>query len=222
MNTGCAPKGVGLAHAPYEIANLRRHLWSSRALPRFPGPIPGKGSPVPADDGVWPHDLQAGVPTRPAARQQDPQPSVGALQAQARWRVLVEHGQLVTKGDNLSLQGSTGPKTGGEESEKSNQNRVHRGCNHHPTNDGNLCVFKSGGVFGTHSLKNRFIVWKQAGWRTMVPFLTGVTHPSSSCGRETLSNVAHVLPRMCIRSASSEDRLREIGLEENRPPRISI
>ena len=62
----------------------------------------------------------------------------------------MEHGQLVTKGENLSLQGSTDPKTGGEESEKSNQNRVHRGCNHHPTNDGNLCVFKSGGVFGTH------------------------------------------------------------------------
>ena len=54
MNAGCAPQGVSLAHAPYEIANLRRHLWSSRALPRFPGPIPGKGSPVPTDDGVWP------------------------------------------------------------------------------------------------------------------------------------------------------------------------
>ena len=63
----------------------------------------------------------------------------------------MEHGQLVTKGENLSLQGGTGPKTGGEESEKRNQNRVHRGCNHHPTNDGNLCVFKSDGVFGTHS-----------------------------------------------------------------------
>ena len=83
-------------------------------------------------------------------------------------------------------------------------------------------AFSNRAEFSTHSLKNRFIVWKQAGWRTMVPFLTGVTHPSSSCGRETLSNVAHVLPRMCIRSASSEDRLREIGLEENRPPRISI
>src|SRR6516162_2424845 len=79
MNAGCAPQGVGLAHAPYEIANLRRHLWSSRAMPRFPGPIAGKASPVPADDGVWPHDLQAGAPTRPAARQQDPQPSVGAF-----------------------------------------------------------------------------------------------------------------------------------------------
>ena len=62
----------------------------------------------------------------------------------------MEHGELVTKGENLSLQGGTGPKTGGEESEKSHQNRVHRGYNHHRTNDRNLCVFKSEGVFGTH------------------------------------------------------------------------
>ena len=40
---------------------------------------------------------------------------VRALQAQARRSVLVEHGQLVTKGENLSLQGGTGPKTGSKE-----------------------------------------------------------------------------------------------------------
>ena len=92
-----------------------------------------------------------------AGRQPDQQrdsrthnPSVGALQARPKWGVLVEHSELVTKGENLSLQGGTGPKTGGEESEKSHQNRVHRGCNHHPTNDGNPCVFKSDGIFGTH------------------------------------------------------------------------
>jgi hypothetical protein len=67
----------------------------------------------------------------------------------------MEHGQLVTKGENLSLQDGAGPKTGGEKSEKSNQNRVHRGCNHHRTNDGNLCVFKSDGVFGIHSRGGR-------------------------------------------------------------------
>ena len=69
----------------------------------------------------------------------------------------VEHGQLVTKGENLSLQGGAGPKTGGEESENSNQNRVHRRGNQHPTNDGNLCVFKSDGVFGTHNVPTRQI-----------------------------------------------------------------
>ena len=67
--------------------------------------------------------------------------------------MLVEHGQLVTKGENLSLQGGAGPKTGCEEREKSNQNRVHRGRNHPLTNDGNLCVFKSDGVFGRHSYR---------------------------------------------------------------------
>jgi hypothetical protein len=65
----------------------------------------------------------------------------------------VEHDQLVTKGENLDLQGGAGPKTGDERSEKSNQNIVHRGCNHHRTNDDNLCVFKSDGVFSTHSTK---------------------------------------------------------------------
>jgi hypothetical protein len=64
------------------------------------------------------HDLQAGAPTRPEARQQDPQQSGGALEAQATGRVLVENGQLVTKGENLGLQGGTGSKTGGEQSEK--------------------------------------------------------------------------------------------------------
>ena len=41
------------------------------------------------------------------------------LQAQARRAVLVENGQLVTKGKNLRLQGGTGPKTGGDQSETS-------------------------------------------------------------------------------------------------------
>jgi len=105
------------------------------------------------DDGRGLHDQQAWAPTRTAAREQHPQPSVGALQAQTRWRILVEHGQLLTKGENLSLQGGAGSKAGGEKSEKSTQNRVHRGCNHHLTNDGNLCVFKLDGVFFAHHEK---------------------------------------------------------------------
>jgi hypothetical protein len=64
----------------------------------------------------------------------------------------VEHGQLVTKGENLSSQRGASPKTGGEKSEKSNKDRAHRGRNHHLTSDGNLCVFKSDGVFGMHTL----------------------------------------------------------------------
>lgn len=32
MNAGCAPEGIGLAHARYEIANLAATSGSSRAL----------------------------------------------------------------------------------------------------------------------------------------------------------------------------------------------
>ena len=75
------------------------------------------------------------------------QPGAGAFQAQARRRVLMEHGQLVTKGENLGLQDGASPKTGGEKSEESNQNRVHRGCNHHLTNDGKPPHFQIGRSF---------------------------------------------------------------------------
>ena len=117
---------IGPRSTPHgRLGSLRRRDDNSRS----------KVQNVGKDSSVGLHDLQAGAPTRPAARQQDPQPSVGALQTQARRRALVEHGQLVTKGENLSLQRGTVAKTGGEESEKSNQNRIHRGRNHHPTNE---------------------------------------------------------------------------------------
>jgi hypothetical protein len=39
----------------------------------------------------------------------------------------VENGQLVTKSENLRLQGSAGPKSGGDQSKKGEEKRVHRG-----------------------------------------------------------------------------------------------
>src|SRR5207302_647624 len=56
--------------------------------------------------------------------------------------------QLVTKCEDLRLQGGTGPKTRGYQSEKGDEKRVHRGSHHDLTNDRNLCVFRSDGVFG--------------------------------------------------------------------------
>ena len=47
-----------------------------------------------------------------------PGPSV---EAQVTRCVGLENGQLVTKGENLGLPGGTGSKTGGEQSEKTDQ-----------------------------------------------------------------------------------------------------
>jgi hypothetical protein len=46
-------------------------------------------------------------------------------------------------------------KTGGYQSEKGNEKRTHRGSHHDLTNDWNLCVFTSDGVFGNHRLSGR-------------------------------------------------------------------
>jgi hypothetical protein len=59
---------------------------------------------------------------------------------------------LVTKREDLRLQGSTGSKTGGYQSEKGDEKRAHRGSHHDLTNDRNLCVFRSDEVFGIHRL----------------------------------------------------------------------
>lgn len=77
---------------------------------------------------------------------------VGALEAQATRRVLLENRQLVPKGEDLHLQAGTGPKTGGQ-GEKGDEKRAHRGIDYDRTNDRNLSIFRSNGVFGKHTAK---------------------------------------------------------------------
>src|SRR5437588_3018919 len=106
---GAPHKGLAWLMRPIR-SRISGHVRSSRVAPRFPCPIPGESSPVPTDDRVGLNHLQARAPTRPKSRQQNPQQSLGGLEAQATRPVLVENGQLVTKGENLHLQGATGPK----------------------------------------------------------------------------------------------------------------
>jgi len=47
----------------------------------------------------------------------------------------LENRKLVTKGEDLRLQGGAGPKTGGHKSEKGEEKRAHRGSDHDLTND---------------------------------------------------------------------------------------
>ena len=78
------------------------------------------------------------------------QPSIGALEAQTTRRVRLENGQLVTKSENLRLQGSAGPKNGGDQSTKGDEKRVHRGDHYDLTRNRKPRVFSSDGIFGSH------------------------------------------------------------------------
>src|SRR5437588_4893696 len=168
VNAGCSPQGVGLAHVPNQIANLPTHLGSSRSTPRFPCPVPNESSALPAEDSVRLNHLQTSPPAGPESIQHNPQQPVAVVEAQVTRGVLLENRQLVTKGEDLRLQGRTGLETGGYQSEKGNENRAHRGRYHDLTNDRNLCLFRLDGVFGNHrrtsppirttgSLSNRFL-----------------------------------------------------------------
>src|ERR1700688_2198902 len=55
-----------------------------------------------------------------------PQKPVGLLEAQTPRCILLENRELVTKREDLRLQGDTGSKTGGDQSEKGNKKRAHR------------------------------------------------------------------------------------------------
>ena len=74
------------------------------------------------------------------------------MEVQATRRVLLENRKLVTKREDLRLQGRTGSKTGDHQSEKGDEKRAHRGSHHDLTNDRNLFVFRSDGIFGSHSV----------------------------------------------------------------------
>jgi len=113
--------------------------------------MPGESSAVPSKDSVRLNHLQTSPPAGPESIQHNPQQPVAVVEAQATRGVLLENRQLVTKGEDLRLQGRTGLETGGYQSEKGNENRAHRGRYHDLTNDRNLCLFRLDGVFGNHN-----------------------------------------------------------------------
>jgi len=75
--------------------------------------MPGESSAVPTEERVGLNHLQTSPPTGPESVQHNPQEPVAAVETQATRRVLLEDRKLVTKRDDLRLQGSTGSKTGG-------------------------------------------------------------------------------------------------------------
>jgi len=71
VNPRCPPQGVGLVHVPNEITSVCHHFRPSRKVSRFPGPMPGKSSAVPAQDRVGLNQVKASPPIRPESPQQE-------------------------------------------------------------------------------------------------------------------------------------------------------
>jgi hypothetical protein len=113
--------------------------------------MPGESPAVATDDRGGLNHVQTLPPTGPESVQHNPQQPVAGVEAQATRRVLLQNRKLVTKHEDLRLHGSTGSKTGADQSEKGDEKRAHRGSRHDLTNDRNSSVFRVDGVFGNHT-----------------------------------------------------------------------
>src|ERR1700739_4884792 len=111
------------------MRRIRSRMFEATSAFREGGAI-CESSAVPTEDRVGLNHLQTSPPTGPESRQHNPQESVAAVKAQATRGVLLENRQLVTKREDLRLQGRTGSKTGGYQSEKGDEKRAPRGRHH--------------------------------------------------------------------------------------------
>jgi len=80
------------------------------------------------------------------------QPAVRLPKAETTRRALLQDGDLMAEGNDLSLLSSTGPKCRGDQSQKSDENWSHRGNDDDLTNGAKTCIFNPDGVFGIHTL----------------------------------------------------------------------
>src|SRR5215813_8063960 len=67
MDPGSAPKRVGEAHIPDQLANVARQFWSAAARARLPAPEQAEPRAMPADDRLRLDDHQ-GVPNAGTSR----------------------------------------------------------------------------------------------------------------------------------------------------------
>ena len=86
------------------------------------------------------------------------------------------------KGENLPLQRATGPETGGNKRKKRNEKGSHHGSDHDYTNDRNLCIFRSDGVFGKDRYDIRHRLHRISGGDSLIPADTGPYYLNTAIG----------------------------------------
>jgi hypothetical protein len=72
-------------------------------------------------------DAQPAPPAWPETGQPNPQQSVRLPKAETTWRTLLQDGDLMAEGNDLSLLSGTGPKRRSDQSQKGDEKWTHRG-----------------------------------------------------------------------------------------------
>src|SRR6266446_10169892 len=73
VNPRRTPERIGAADPPNEISELRPDRGPTASASTLPRPVAPEPLPVPADHGLWPHQLQRIPPALPEPRQHNPE-----------------------------------------------------------------------------------------------------------------------------------------------------
>src|SRR5216117_2136495 len=98
-----APQRIGAADPPNEISELRPDRGPTASASTLPRPVAPEPLPVPADHGLWPHQLQRIPPALPEPRQHNPEDPVHSREPWPRLARL-PHGELLPKREVLQRQ----------------------------------------------------------------------------------------------------------------------
>src|SRR3990172_2078081 len=105
VNSRGTPERIGRGHATDEVAEVARHGGSAVAVtPTLPAPVELEALAMPAHDGIWLDDDEAGSPVLPVAGKPDPQDPIPRAKTRALDRA-PEDGELVAQREVLGDQG---------------------------------------------------------------------------------------------------------------------
>jgi hypothetical protein len=120
VDTRRAPERACVRHVPNEVVGAEIDGRPPGGSARAPGPQAPESAAVPTHDRIRAHDREGAAPTRPRARQRDPEEPIGSDQGSAGTPA-PEDGDLLAKGKILDGQvgaGTQGRPGGGDEGDK--------------------------------------------------------------------------------------------------------
>jgi hypothetical protein len=122
----CAPEWIRLTHLPDQRAEVRRHRRPA-GPPRsgFPAPKDGEAAAMPPDDRSRPDDLDRLSPVGPQCRAHHPEQPVCPAEPQALRGCPLQHGELVSEGQNFGLEFQARAETRAKSAQQGDENGDH-------------------------------------------------------------------------------------------------
>ena len=84
------------------------YAWAPGAMSPLPRPEQAKAAAMPGEHGRWLRDVERGSPAVPSLRQPRPQHPIGGGQTKTLTARSIDHGELVSKDDDLDVQRRAG------------------------------------------------------------------------------------------------------------------